>query len=127
MTESPEGAGVPAGEESAPAGIPAVPEKTDTPHTHSPELQTWFLNDEPPKNGIPQRAESTRKVPRFEDRQYFLAVMLIVLYAAGNACLAIGWFMGVKEIATMAAIVGNIGTLVAAVVAFYFAEPKTRK
>lgn len=76
---------------------------------------------------MPPRVKSTRRVPRFEDRQYFLAVMLIILYAAGNGCLAVGWFLGVKEIATMAAIVGNIGTLVAAVVAFYFAEPKGRK
>ena len=145
MGESPE-VGPPAGEDSPVSPLaggptaaqqdevaPNVPQSADAtddlvthPDESQREFRYWFSNNESPQSGVPKVARKAR-LPRLEDRQYFLAVMLIILYAAGNGCLAVGWFMGIEEIATMAAIVGNIGTLVAAVVAFYFAEPKRRK
>ena len=79
----------------------------------------------PSASPIPQvTSETGVEKSRFRTRQYVVALSLIGLYAAANVVLGIGWFLGIEDVAIMAAAVGNIGTLVAAVVAFYFAETK---
>lgn len=133
MTEDPsqEATGSSAGEQVSPAEGPIAPDRlpdthpATTPQPSDPPDSEWY-------NGGDEASQGGTKPPikekqlSLEDRQYRLAVMLIALYAAGNICLGAGWLLGFENIAIMSAIVGNIGTLVAAVVAFYFAEPKNR-
>ena len=98
--------------------LPAVPDRPND------ESASWY-NDAArgvqPAAHLPIPRETSLERSRHRARQYTIAKLLIALYAAGNVALGIGWFLGVKDVAIMASVVGNIGTLVAAVVAFYFA------
>ena len=109
------------------AGSEQVPTRvTDVdaaPNDNRPE--NWFETDSKDTKKLPEvaRKKRSRSIRKTHQRhQFTIAVCLIVLYGLAFAALVVGWFAKIPELSTMTAVVASFGTLVAAVVAFYFAS-----